>query len=1021
MPSKFTVSTQNAIFSTEFVSNLLRNVYGLDTVVSALPGELDLNFMVRNSTDIYIFKIANCNEKKENLLLQHAVMGWLSRTAILQSSQVVQSVQGEEILELPDGDGKVRYARLLSWIEGKVFARCAPHSADLLFQLGKTLGKISHTMQGFDHPAAHRFMKWDPQQADWVKTELNRFTGERKELAEYFYNLFESEVLPRKDLLRKGVNYNDANDYNVLVRDEAEGPVVPGVIDFGDVVHTYIVNELAVALAYALMGKADPLEAAKPIISGYHSVFSLTELEMACLFPLMTSRLLISVTCSELNRADFPENTYLQISDKPAWDLLQKLKCIHPVFAHSVIRESCGLTPHPERLAFDEWCLKSDERGKFFLPLGNYSKSLNPDWLDLGVSSVDLGSMSDITDPVKLEDSVRRQMHIRNTDLLMGRYDEVRAIYTTDDYRVEGNDGPAWRSTHIGLDFFCKPGTPVVAIFDGQVHSFKDNAHDRDYGPTIILEHHFGADRTFYSLYGHLSRHSLEDLREGMKISAGTVIGAVGSRMENGGWPPHLHLQLMLDTLGNRGDFPGVCTPLWSTVYKSICPDPWKVLTGNDSPELHSQSKEEIVSYRRKHLGKNMSISYRDPLIMLRGDRQFLIDHTGRRYLDTVNNVAHVGHENPRVVHAGQRQMAVLNTNTRYLHPNLVSFTEELLSTMPQGLDVAFLVNSGSEANELAVRLAKTYTGQRDMIVSQVGYHGNTNVCVEISSYKFDGPGGTGAQPHIHVVPIPDTYRGLYRYSDPEAGLKYAAHVGGAVARVRQEGRGIAAFIFESVISCGGQVELPDGFLKESYRMVRAAGGVCIADEVQTGCGRAGSHYWAFEPHGVTPDIVTIGKPIGNGHPLGVVVTTQAIADAFKNGMEYFNTFGGNPVSCAIGREVLRIVKEEGLQQQAFVVGKYLKDGLRSLQSEFPIIGDVRGPGLFIGFELVNDPDTRKPAANQASWFANRMRDNGILMGTDGPFNNVLKIKPPMVFSKSDADFLLESTRKVLGEDRMKI
>jgi 4-aminobutyrate aminotransferase-like enzyme len=472
--------------------------------------------------------------------------------------------------------------------------------------------------------------------------------------------------------------------------------------------------------------------------------------------------------------------------------------------------------------------------------------------------------------------------------------------------------------------------------------------------------------------------------------------------------------------LGKQGEFPGVALGAQRELWKSISPDPWLLLTGKISTAKPSLAKEEIVDYRKQHLGKNMSISYRDPIKMVRGSGAYLLDDTGRRYLDTVNNVAHVGHEHPRVVTAGQRQMAVLNTNTRYLHENLVKFVEELLTTMPPQLNVAFLVNSGSEANELALRLAKNYTKQKDMIVSEVGYHGNTNGCVEISSYKFDGRGGTGAAPHIHVVPIPDVYRGLYRAEDTKAGSRYATHVKESIHRMAEQGRKPAALIFESVISCGGQVELPRNFLKEAYDYVRSAGGVCIADEVQTGCGRSGDHFWAFQEHNVVPDIVTIGKPIGNGHPLGVVVTTQAIADAFKNGMEYFNTFGGNPVSCAVGLEVLRVIKEEGLQQNSKIVGDYLKAGLKNLVKEFEIIGDVRGPGLFIGFELVKDRKTKEPATEQASYFANRMRDKGILMSTDGPFNNVLKIKPPVVFSKANSDFLLESIQIVLKEDYMK-
>jgi len=305
------------------------------------------------------------------------------------------------------------------------------------------------------------------------------------------------------------------------------------------------------------------------------------------------------------------------------------------------------------------------------------------------------------------------------------------------------------------------------------------------------------------------------------------------------------------------------------------------------------------------------------------------------------------------------------------------------------------------------------------MVVVEVGYHGNTNACVDISSYKFDRKGGNGAPEHIHVVPIPDTYRGIYR-DKTDAGKQYASHIKEAIEKVQAKGKGIAGFICESVLSCGGQIVLPDGYLKEAYTHVRAAGGVCIADEVQTGCGRAGDHFWAFESQGVVPDIVTIGKPIGNGHPLGVVVTTIQLADAFANGMEYFNTFGGNPVSSAIGLEVLKVIEDEGLQQNAKEVGNYLKEGLVQLKNNYPIIGDVRGLGLFLGIELVKD-NQLTPATAQATYLANRMRELGILMSTDGPYENVLKIKPPIIFNKTDSDFLLSTLDRVLKEDFMQI
>jgi 4-aminobutyrate aminotransferase-like enzyme len=302
------------------------------------------------------------------------------------------------------------------------------------------------------------------------------------------------------------------------------------------------------------------------------------------------------------------------------------------------------------------------------------------------------------------------------------------------------------------------------------------------------------------------------------------------------------------------------------------------------------------------------------------------------------------------------------------------------------------------------------------MIVVEAGYHGNTSTLVDVSSYKFDGPGGKGAPDWVHKVPMPDDYRGPFRRGEPDIGLKYAQSVRGAVADILRIGRRPAAFLCESVLSCGGQIVLPGGYLSEAYRHVRDAGGVCIADEVQVGFGRAGTHFWAFELQGVTPDIVTMGKPIGNGHPLGAVVTTRPIADAFANGMEYFNTFGGNPVSCAIGQSVLDVIHDEGLQQNADRVGQYLRAQLQSLQHRSPLIGDVRGPGLFIGVEFVTDPSTRTPATRQASYVANRMKECGVLMSTDGPFNNVLKIKPPLCFSTPDADHLVDAMARAVAD-----
>ncbi len=404
---------------------------------------------------------------------------------------------------------------------------------------------------------------------------------------------------------------------------------------------------------------------------------------------------------------------------------------------------------------------------------------------------------------------------------------------------------------------------------------------------------------------------------------------------------------------------------------------------------------KRIEDDRKRLLGRNLSVAYERPIHIVRGEMQYLYDDEGRRYLDAYNNVAHVGHCHPKVVAAGYEQMKLLNTNTRYLSEQIVRYAERLTATLPDPLSVCYFVNSGSEANELALRLARAHTKARDMIVLDHAYHGNTTTLIDISPYKHDGPGGEGAPSWVHKARLPTSEHDAQDVIDL---------IGPIQTR-------LCGFIAESMPSVAGQIVLPDGYLAKVYEAVRLAGGVCIADEVQTGYGRIGTHFWAFEKYGVVPDIVVLGKPIGNGHPIGAVITTPEIADSFANGMEFFSTFGGNNVSCAIGLAVLEVVQEEKLQSHALEVGEQLLNGLRVLRQRHEIIADVRGSGLFLGVELLKNG---APATSEANRIANRMRKEGILLGTDGPFHNVIKIRPPMPFSHADAELLLTTLGRLL-------
>lgn len=431
-------------------------------------------------------------------------------------------------------------------------------------------------------------------------------------------------------------------------------------------------------------------------------------------------------------------------------------------------------------------------------------------------------------------------------------------------------------------------------------------------------------------------------------------------------------------------------------------------LVGVEAALPPRQPSEDLAEARRQRLGRNLSLSYREPLHIVGGDDVWLVAADGRRYLDCYNNVAHVGHCHPRVVAAMAVQARRLNTNTRYLHENVLAYADRLKATLPEGLDTFFFVNSGSEANDLALRIARTATGRQAIAVLDWAYHGHTQALIEISPYKYKRRGGPGRLPFVIELPLPDPYRAPDGWPLFEHGARFAAEARRELRDGMASAGAPAAFIAETIPSVGGQIFLPDGYLGEVYEAVRASGGLCIADEVQVGFGRVGHHMWAFQAHGVVPDIVTMGKPAGAGHPLGIVATTRPLADAFANGMEYFNTFGGNPVSSAVGLAVLDVLRDERLLENAVTEGEYLLGRFRALADAHVCIGDVRGEGLFFGLEIVRDRATKAPDGETASAVVQRAKTLGVLMGTDGPHDNVIKLRPPMTFRREHSDLLVD-------------
>ena len=470
------------------------------------------------------------------------------------------------------------------------------------------------------------------------------------------------------------------------------------------------------------------------------------------------------------------------------------------------------------------------------------------------------------------------------------------------------------------------------------------------------------------------------------------------------GWPADAVSMLRrIDTMGPAG---------LTSMLRAACGTASSPGAGPDIPG----DFDALWRRRVACLGNAAVVSYDRPLHAVRGEGVWLYDAEDRAFLDAYNNVPHVGHCHPRVVAAVTRQTAILNTNTRYVHEAIVSYAEQLTRTLPEGLDVCYFVSSGSEAIDLAWRLARIWTGNSGGLIVENAYHGMTDAASQLSPSERIGKDNLSAP--IAALPVPDDYRGPWKRDIAEHGVRYATHCERVLAQMRDRGHEPAAFFMDMILSTSGIFVPPPGYLKEIFRCVRAAGGLCVADEVQSGFGRLGKHMWGFESGGVVPDIVTFGKPIAGGYPMGLVVTTRAIADRFCQHTEFFSTTGGNPVACAAASAVLQVIADEGLMNHADRVGTELVYGIRQLARRHALIGDVRGSGLFIGVELVKDRATLEPATEETRIVVNALRDDGVLVGIDGTFHNVIKIRPPMVFNSEHTKIFLQSLDQAFGLHR---
>lgn len=989
----------------------LEQHWGITAQLSQLDGEYDLNFLAKaDDGKGYILKVmrAGC----ETWLVDMQVKAFehiTARQPQLPCPVVVRAVQGGRLISLKDETGAERLAWVLSQLPGQCFAHVAPKSDALIHEVGQVLGGAALALADFQHDGLERDFKWDLMRAGWIKDQTGCIADPaRRQMIEDIHRQF-AVLKPALERLPRQAIHNDANDYNILIEGTLNAPRrVSGLIDLGDMCAAPRICDLAIAAAYIVLDHPSPEAALAALVAGYHHANPLTVEEVDMIWPLLRMRLAVSVVNSTLMAIENPDDPYVTISQAPAWRFLEECS-LHGGLLSARLRAACGLpvVDGADRVA--AWL--EQERGNFS-PLMGCDLSNAP----LGSLSVEESTWPQNPFHLPLEEAARVGEEFEDQGRMwLGYYHEPRLIYAEPAFRKGPWKASDRRTVHLAVDVFAPAGMPMFAPLRGEVFIAEYRAGHLDYGGVIILRHETPAGDPFFTLYGHLDPEFLDRLKVGQMIEKGEEFCRLGDPSMNGGWAPHVHFQLALTTEGIEADWPGVGDPDEMYLWRAICPNPAAMLNLLDEKlRYFPTDKSGIRQGRDAHFGGNLSLTYDDPVMLVRGWRHHLFDEWGRPYLDAYNNVPHVGHAHPRIQAVAADQLKRINSNTRYLHPAQTAFADKILSKMPDHLQVCFFVNSGSEANELALRLARAHTGAKGMITPDHGYHGNTTGAVDISAYKFNKPNGVGQADWVELVEVADDYRGTFRRDDPERAQKFADLVDPAIASLHQKGQGVAGFIAETFPSVGGQIIPPKGYLSAVYAKIRAAGGICIADEVQTGLGRLGEYYFGFEHQEVRPDIVVLGKPIGNGHPMGVLVTTKEIAESFDNGIEFFSTFGGSTLSCRIGREVLQIVDDEGLQENARLIGGQLMAGLRMLEAKHGCVGDVRGMGLFLGVELIR-PDGAE-ATEICAYVKNRMRDHRILIGSEGPKDNILKIRPPLTIEAEDAEMIIAVLDQILDE-----
>ncbi|MEV7155404.1 aminotransferase [Streptomyces misionensis] len=942
---------------------------GITARAQTLGSQQDANFLLHDEdgTPEAVLKIANPAFGATEIDAQDAAADLVaSACPALRIATVLRRPDGSPRRTTVDTENGPAVARLLRHLPGGTLSGPRHLPPSTVAAMGTIAAEVSTALRGFRHPGLDRVLQWDPQHVDRVVAKLaghidepDRRTAIQEATAEAWARVQEvAAALPSQAV------HLDLTDDNLIRRPGSRPPMPDGVIDFGDVTESWAVGELAVTLSSLLHHDGTEPHHLLPAVRAFHTVRPLSPEEAEALWPLVVLRAAVLVVSGRQQAAVDEDNTYAEAALDREWRIFEQATRLPLPVMTGLVRDATGTADAPAATARADTPVRPLLRGIAGDGIRLLDLSTDADRMDHG-SWMDAGT----------EDRLAASALTDGAAAVATRYARARLTRT----RVLSVASTATVPT--GIDLWLGRDTVVQAPATGRVLAAAPDRMELTYGARVL---------------------SLSFAREGRP-----VVGA-GSTVQPGEDIAHLGSGAVVHVALREADGPAVpclVRPEYAPGWLALTADPAPLL---GLPAGSDRTRDgDLLARRAAAFATVQGHYYADPPRIERGWRHHLLSTEGRAYLDIVNNVTPLGHAHPRVEQAVSRQLRRLNTNSRFHYASVVEFTERLTDLLPEPLDTVFLVNSGSEAVDLGLRLAIGASGRHDVVALREAYHGWTYASDAVSTSLQDNPNALATRPSwVHTVDSPNSYRGRHRGTDA---VRYGPEAAAVIDELAASGRPAGAFIGETFYGNAGGVALPDGYLAEVYAAVRRHGGLAIADEVQVGYGRLGHWFWGFEQQGVLPDIVCVAKAMGNGHPLGAVITSKDVADRYREQGYFFSSTGGSPVSSIVGLTVLDTLRDEDLQGNAARVGGQLKRRLEALADRYGIVGAVHGSGLYLGLELVRDRTTLEPATEETAELCDRMLNLGVVVQPTGDHLNILKIKPPLCIDSTAADFFADT------------